>query len=58
MLRQRIYALATGYEDLNDPCTRRHDTVFQTTVETDTSLASASTLHRFESRANRLAIVQ
>ncbi len=28
MLRQRIYALATGYEDLNDHCTLRHDTVF------------------------------
>ncbi len=57
MLRQRVYTLATGYEDLNDHCTLRHDTVFQTTVETDTSLAIMATLHRSEYQADRHTMI-
>ncbi len=53
MLRQRVYALALGYEDLNDHDQLRKDLALQTAVKRDTELASASTLCRFENRANR-----
>jgi len=53
LVRQRVYGLALGYEDLNDHGTLRHDIAFQTAVECDHSLASSSTLCRFENRANR-----
>lgn len=53
MLRQRIYGLCVGYEDLNDHQTLRHDIAFQTAVETDAALASSPTLCRMENRANR-----
>ena len=48
MLRQRIYALALGYEDLNDHDALRHDPALQTAVGRDVDMASASTLCRFE----------
>ena len=48
MLRQRIYALALGYEDLNDHDSLRHDPALQTAVGRDVDMASASTLCRFE----------
>ena len=51
MLRQRVYALALGYEDLNDHMTLRKDTALQTAVGRDTDLASNSTLCRFENGA-------
>jgi hypothetical protein len=35
MLRQRIYALALGYEDLNDHDALRHDTALHTAVGRD-----------------------
>jgi hypothetical protein len=53
MLRQRVYALALGYEDLNDHVTLRKDTALQTAVGRDTDLASNATLCRFENRATR-----
>ena len=53
LLRQRIYALALGYEDLNDHETLRKDAALQTAAQTDQNLASASTLCRWENRANR-----
>jgi len=53
MLRQRVYALALGYEDLNDHATLRKDTAIQTAVGNDKDLASSSTLCRFENAANR-----
>jgi hypothetical protein len=55
MVRQRVYALALGEEDLNDHQELRHDLALQTAVERDTPLASASTLCRFENRADRVA---
>ena len=51
MLQQRVYALAQGYEDLNDHITMRKDTALQTAVGRDTALASDSTLCRFENQA-------
>ena len=53
LVRQRLYALALGYEDLNDHNHLREDLAIQTAVERDTSLASASTLCRWENRADR-----
>ncbi len=53
LVRQRIYGLAQGYEDLNDQDTLRHDLAWQTAVERDRPLASSPTLCRLENRANR-----
>lgn len=53
MLRQRVYSLATGYEDLNDHDTLRHDLALQTAVGSHGALSSAPTLCRFENRADR-----
>lgn len=53
MFRQRVYAIAQGYEDLNDHETLRKDTVFQSAVDRDAVLASPSTLCRFENRADQ-----
>ncbi len=53
LLRQRVYALALGYEDLNDHDRLRRDVVLQTGVDRDAALASASTLCRWENRADR-----
>ena len=51
MLRQRVYAIALGYEDLNDHQTLRKDTALQTAVGRDSELGSQSTLSRFENWA-------
>jgi len=53
MLRQRIYGIALGYEDLNDHDSLRHDLAFQTFVNSDSVLASSPTLCRFENKADR-----
>lgn len=53
LLRQRVYGLACGYEDLNDHDTLRNDIAFQTAVEKEQALGSRSTLCRFEQRADR-----
>lgn len=53
MLRQRIYGLALGYEDLNDHSTLRKDLLWQTASERTEPLASCSTLCRLENRAGR-----
>src|SRR5690348_1734923 len=48
LLKQRIYGLALGYEDLNDHDKLRRDSAFQTAVEKNEELASSSTLCRLE----------
>ena len=53
LVRQRLYALALGYEDLNDHHTLRRDLALQTAVARAEVLASASTLCRLEHRADR-----
>jgi hypothetical protein len=53
LLRQRLYALALGYEDLNDHDQLRNDLAIQTAVDRDSVLASSSTLCRWENRADR-----
>jgi hypothetical protein len=57
MLRQRIYGLALGYEDLNDHDSLRGDLAFQTAVDKDRELASSPTLCRFENQADRDAAI-
>ncbi len=51
-MRQRVFAAALGYEDLNDHQALRGDVAFQTAVSRDHTLASASTLCRLEQRAD------
>jgi hypothetical protein len=53
LVRQRVYGLCLGYEDLNDHDVLRQDIGLQTAVERDEPLASASTLCRWENRADR-----
>jgi hypothetical protein len=59
MLRQRIYAIALGYEDLNDHDTLRQDPALQVATErvrqkeSDQALSSAPTLCRLENRVGR-----
>ena len=53
MLRQRVYGLAAGYEDLNDHDTLRWDPAWQTAVERDKPAASSPPLCRLENRADR-----
>ena len=48
LLRQRVYALALGDADLNDRQALRHDMALQTALDTDSVLALAPTLCRFE----------
>ena len=50
-MRQRVFGIALGYEDLNDHDALRHDLAVQTAVDRDTPLASAPTLCRFENAA-------
>ncbi len=61
MLAQRIFAVAAGYEDLNDHQTLRDDPALQTAAgkvpELDEPLASPSTLCRLEQRVTRRALV-
>ena len=52
LLRQRVFAAALGYEDLNDHQALRGDVAFQTAVSREHTLASASTLCRLEQRAD------
>lgn len=53
LLKQRIYGLALGYEDLNDHTHLRRDPALQTAVERSGVLASSSTLCRLENRSGR-----
>ena len=53
MLRQRVYGLALGWEDLNDHKALRQDVAMQSAVGVDHEVASAPTLCRLESWAQR-----
>ena len=52
-VRQRLYGLCLGYEDLNDQDHLRRDLAWQTAAERDQALASSPTLCRWENRADR-----
>lgn len=62
MLAQRIYAIAMGYEDLNDHHSLRNDPLMQTITEQnrhgEKPLASAPTLCRLENRIDRESLVR
>ncbi len=53
LLRQRVYGLCLGYEDLNDHEQIRIDPAIQSAVERNSELGSAPTLCRLENRADR-----
>jgi hypothetical protein len=53
VIRQRVFGVALGHEDLNDHRQLRRDLALQTAVGTDGLLASQSTLCRFELQADR-----
>ena len=57
MLRQRVFGLCQGYEDLNDHDRLREDLALQTALEKSREAASSPTLCRFESRADRQVAV-
>lgn len=58
LLRQRVYALAPGYEDLNDHEALRLDLAIQTALGRTEELASSPTLCRWENRADRETAVR
>ncbi len=53
LLRQRVYAVALGHEDVNDHGALREDLALQTAVGRDERLASPSTVGRLERAADR-----
>ena len=53
VLRQRVFAIALGYEDVNDHESLRDDLVLQTACGRDHQLASPSTVGRLERAADR-----
>src|SRR5690606_41294419 len=55
MLRQRVFGLCLGYEDLNDHDELRHDLALQTAAERVAALASSPTLCRMENGMGREA---
>lgn len=57
MLKQRVYAIAAGYEDINDHDALNKDLCFQTVVGREVNLASSSTLSRFENSIGRQSLV-
>ena len=52
LIQQRVYAIAQGYEDLNDHQQLRHDILLQTAVNSDNALGSSPTLCRLENWAH------
>jgi len=53
MLKQRVFGIASGYEDLNDHDQLKLDPCFQTALGINENPASSPTLSRFENRADR-----
>jgi len=58
MIKQRVYAIALGYEDLNDHDDLRKCPVLQTIVGRLEDMASSSTLCRFENQSDRKLIIE
>jgi len=62
MIVQRLFAVAAGYEDLNDHQTLRDDPALQTATgkvpDSEEPLASPSTLCRLEQRVTRESLVE
>lgn len=58
LLRQRVYAIAMGYEDLNDHFHLREDKLVQAVIGSDQKLASPPSLSRFENWVTRKSLVE
>lgn len=58
LLRQRVYGLCLGYDDLNDHHDLRNDPAIQTSVDRSERLGSQSTLCRLENRVDRQVAIQ
>lgn len=58
LLRQRVYAIAIGDEDVNDQSSLRNDLCFQTCIGKEFALGSSSTVSRFENAIDRESIVE
>ncbi len=58
LLKQRVYAIAAGYEDVNDHDALRNEPGFQIAVGREAPLASSSTLCRFENAVDRQSLVE
>ncbi len=56
LLKQRVFAIAAGYADLNDHDALRLDAAVQSAVGTLEPMANPSTLCRFESNISRASI--
>jgi hypothetical protein len=57
LLRQRVYGLCLGYEDLNDHQILRTDPALQTSIKREEVLGNQSTLYRLENRIDRRVTV-
>ena len=57
MIRQRVYGIISGNEDLNDHNSLRNDELLQTVTGKDKVLATSSTLSRFENTSVRESCV-
>lgn len=55
LIRQRVYGIVAGYEDLNDHDSLREDRVLQLGAGKNQALASSATLCRIENRMDREA---
>ena len=53
LIRQRVYGICLGYEDLNDHQSLRIDPLIQTALNKDQNLASPPTMCRFENSMGR-----
>jgi hypothetical protein len=58
MLKQRIFGVALGYEDLNDHEYLRKDPAIQAAVDCENDLASTATLWRMEQTASRESMIK
>lgn len=58
MLKQRVYGIALGYEDLNDHDTLRHCPALQTAIDRLDNMASSATLCRFENSVDRKFVIE
>lgn len=57
LLSQRVFALALGYEDLNDHDDLKNDVLFQNIFGKEETAASSPTLCRFENRMDRTCCI-
>jgi Transposase DDE domain group 1 len=57
LVKQRVYGLCLGYEDVNDHNNLRHDPVLQTALGREELLASSASLCRFDNRGERKCAV-